>query len=404
MWNQSSLIGSTAAKKLALLATSFFGCGLLPSVAQAQIIYQPNIDNLQEQRDVLAVQSSISNNDCVSQPRPNQERFAIQSLRVPTPSAGPLMMSKSAAILGGKLSKLDQMRLAQAGMPVAGATEIPVSTISPPTIMHHSLANLQIVVTADFVIDNAAHQSTSYAENVGLSASAALDGDEEPATICSKDQGYFDNAMIPQPEHAFLPNTILGSQAIAIGSTPFDASWTRVSKSTPNRQMRRNLAATGANSVTDKYQQVALVNKWVNRQVAFADDRKLYRKADYWATASETLARRAGDCEDFAIAKMELLHILGISRNDMRLVIARDLVRNADHAILVVTLPGGPVLLDNSTDLLLDARLRHDYRPIMSFASNKKFIHGYAAIQQPVVTTSVSIAMLSVPSVLPIVP
>ena len=38
-------------------------------------------------------------------------------------------------------------------------------------------------------------------------------------------------------------------------------------------------------------------------------------------------------------------------------------------------------MLDNMTDRLLDARLPNDYRPIMSFSQNTKWVHGYAANQ-----------------------
>ena len=55
----------------------------------------------------------------------------------------------------------------------------------------------------------------------------------------------------------------------------------------------------------------------------------------------------------------------------MFLVIARDLARNADHAVLVVRQDGRHWLLDNATDRLLDASGSFDYRPIMSFSSSR---------------------------------
>jgi len=100
------------------------------------------------------------------------------------------------------------------------------------------------------------------------------------------------------------------------------------------------------------------------------------RTADYWASARDTLRQRAGDCEDIAIAKMQLLAGLGVSRSDMYLTIARDLARNADHALLVVRLDDRYWLLDNATDRLLDASEAHDYRPIMS-SIQTAMLHGY---------------------------
>ena len=173
-------------------------------------------------------------------------------------------------------------------------------------------------------------------------------------------------------------NAILGTMSVAIKHSPFDRNWAAVSARQGSRRMQAALAATGAQNAQDQAAQVEAINRWVNRHIEFGEDRDVYGRADYWAPAAETLRRGIGDCEDFAIAKMELLSALGIARDKMRLVIARDLVRNADHAVLVVTLAEGAVMLDNMTDRLLDARLPNDYRPIMSFSQNAKWVHGYA--------------------------
>ena len=122
---------------------------------------------------------------------------------------------------------------------------------------------------------------------------------------------------------------------------------------------------------------IASVNSWVNRKVAYTADAKLYGKADYWASADETLAKGKGDCEDYAIAKMEILAAMGIARGDMYLTLARDLVRRDDHAVLIVKVDGRAIMLDNATDTLLDGDRANDYRPILSFNTNKSYLHGY---------------------------
>lgn len=98
------------------------------------------------------------------------------------------------------------------------------------------------------------------------------------------------------------------------------------------------MAATGARNFSNQAKQVEAINRWVNRNIAFGSDRDVYGRADHWAPAAETFRRGIGDCEDFAIAKMELLATLGTSRNKIRLIVARDLVRNSDHALLMVEL------------------------------------------------------------------
>lgn len=298
------------------------------------------------------------------------------------PGAGPGSGSKAQAILGGHISKLEQMRLAQAA-DSAGAT----------------FGGTQI-------------QAASTTRLAGL----------------CQDRADLQRPPTAAPQIAYPANAILGSMSVAIAHTPFDREWSAVNTKQGKGRMARMLTATGARHSNNEAEQVEAVNRWVNRKIEFGEDRDIYGKADYWAPASETFRRGIGDCEDFAIAKMELLSALGIARDKMRLVVARDLVRNADHAVLVVTLADGAVMLDNMTDRLLDARLPNDYRPIMSFSQNAKWVHGYSvqptqlvrlasinvAPQPPVMRLTdvqtvtiepempaLAIALLSVPLVLP---
>ena len=46
--------------------------------------------------------------------------------------------------------------------------------------------------------------------------------------------------------------------------------------------------------------------------------------------------------------------------------------------MLVVKLDGRHYLLDNNTDRLLDASESNDYRPILSYSSEGKWLHGYS--------------------------
>ena len=311
--------------------------------------------------------------------RPYSLAFAAMA-RV-EPNAGPLASTKASAILNGSMSKLEQMRSVQASgeaaLTPAIASAMPMQ--APPNLQN--------------------------CEQLGNGAFA-------PAAS----------------EPVIIRDTILGAQSVTISRTPFDRDWAAVQMRPNNPRVRRALTASGARGGSDRLQQVQIINRWVNRNIAFGDDQVVYRRADYWAPASETLRRGIGDCEDFAIAKMEMLSALGFARDDMRLIIARDLVRNADHAVLIVEVDGGSVVLDNATDRLLDGRLPNDYRPILSFSRNAKWVHGYnvrqpatvrlaalpavvafasgqkhdivAVTAEPEMPT-ISVALLSVPSVLP---
>jgi predicted transglutaminase-like cysteine proteinase len=170
------------------------------------------------------------------------------------------------------------------------------------------------------------------------------------------------------------PDDFLASARVSIKHTNFDASWNRVRRESLPRGLTRELAGLGAGrSGSDM---LGAVNAWTNARVRDVDDRLQYGQADYWASASTTLTRRAGDCEDVAIAKLQILAAMGVERSDMYLTITRDLIRNADHAVLVVKADGKFWLLDNATDQLLDAAASNNYRPIMSFSTARSWLHG----------------------------
>ena len=174
----------------------------------------------------------------------------------------------------------------------------------------------------------------------------------------------------PMPGEDFL-----ASKRLPVSKTAFDTQWRRVSQSS----LPRGTAAALTQSLPSGggMASLAAVNAWANANIRFADDQVLYGKPDYWADAGATLKRGAGDCEDIAITKLQLLAAMGVPRGDMYLTIARDLTRQADHALLVVKLDGKLWLLDNATNQLLDAQGSYDYRPILSYSSAGTWLHGY---------------------------
>ncbi len=196
---------------------------------------------------------------------------------------------------------------------------------------------------------------------------------------------------LPRPALRTLnPEDFLASKRIPIKRTMFDAEWSRVSHDRLSRgQFRRYIGAAH----TDRIALIGNVNRWVNRNINYVEDIQLFGQGDHWAGAKQTLRLRMGDCEDIALVKMQLLAAAGVRRQDMVLTIARDLVRNADHAVLLVRQDNGFLLLDNTTDQLLDGSYSHDYRPIMSFAEDDRWLHGYPAaaagnIQRSVIASS----------------
>ena len=172
-------------------------------------------------------------------------------------------------------------------------------------------------------------------------------------------------------KRAFRSDEFLATRLLSIGTTPFDTKWAQVSAAgLSGAQVRGMVGALGS----DREAKLAEVNAYVNARVSYRDDR-----GDRWQTAASTLARGTGDCEDFAIAKYQMLRALGFADEDLHLTLARDLVRNVDHAVLIVRVGDRHVMLDDATDVIVDAAEAHDYRAMFSFRQNRAFLHGIPA-------------------------
>lgn len=249
--------------------------------------------------------------------------------------------AKSAAILGGQMSALERMRTAQRGESAPAATVTAVTAAQPA----------QAITPAN----------ARACEAIGARQSANF-------------------AVMPQVVRT--TGLFLGTERVRIGRTRFDASWDRVSD---RKLSRRDLRRAIGRTPDERAQLLSEVNGWVNRNITYRDDRAQYGSSDYWADARTTLRSRAGDCEDYAILKMQMLAAAGIDREDMMLTLARDTIARTDHAVLLVKSGAEWVMLDMASDRIAPAGLSYGYRPVMSFAANERFLHGAAVEQRPVV-------------------
>ena len=270
----------------------------------------------------LAAAASFEQGQCAAfaQPASGEVRVA------------PAALSKSAAILGGQPSALEAMRQQQAGPSAFAPAPAALSALPGAGLIPRSGGECAMFVRP---------QSDFAGMRPGLGARAPGSDD------------------------------FLGSRRLAVRKTGFDAQWNRVRRGTIS------VGTAGISGGNPGQAIISSVNSWANAKILYVEDRQLYGQADYWADAKTTLRRRAGDCEDIAIAKMALLAGAGVRREDMYLTIARDLARNADHALLVVKAGGKFWLLDNNTDILADASVANDYRPILSYSASGKWLHGY---------------------------
>ena len=187
--------------------------------------------------------------------------------------------SKSSAILGGELSALDQIRMQQEGQ--IGQSQ-------------QALAN------------------------------SFLSHQPEPAS--DKPQRNFDWCWSSSPTQSRDNNDprqttnqrveFLDSQRVPIANTVFDNAWDRVAIQSVSGLRQPATLLGGENQA----EIASEINRWVNNEMEYVEDKDLFGEADFWAGARLTLALGRGDCEDFALTKMQLLAANGFSRRDMYLL------------------------------------------------------------------------------------
>ncbi len=266
--------------------------------------------------------------------------LAVSSLMTSQCGAAPLAVTRIAAPQPAKpMSALERIRMRQAGFAKAAGP----------------------VASADVEAQPAGVKMTPAAAGIGCANIAPAAGFAFPAKPAL---------------NAGRGTDFLASKIMPISRTAFDSAWSRVSSHGAGRANVRAASLSVGQGATAR-DKVAAVNRWVNARISFTDDMRNYGRKDYWADAAETLRRGKGDCEDYAIAKMQILAAMGVSRDDMYLTLARDNIRRIDHAVLIVKLDGAVLMLDNGSDELLDGSAANDYRPVYSFSGDKRYLHGF---------------------------
>lgn len=261
-------------------------------------------------------------------------KIACDALGAPP---APLARNLSRLILGGAPSALDRIRMQQQGAATAAVDPAPVATRA--------------------LLEPASRTPPSF------TAAAPVDCRGAPAAADAMAEWDADSE--------------LGTRAIPVRRTRFDDRWERVSRAAPAALMQRQLRSANAVPGLSETELLARVNQWVNREIAYVGDDRNYRRRDFWATAEQTIARGSGDCEDFAILKMQMLRAAGVEAERMKLVLLRDLAANADHAFLLVDTDGGKLVLDNVTDRLYDGARPQAVRPLLSFSADRRWVHAY---------------------------
>lgn len=108
------------------------------------------------------------------------------------------------------------------------------------------------------------------------------------------------------------------------------------------------------------------INRAFNLAIRPVSDRAQYGVEDYWQSPLATLAAGAGDCEDYAIAKLVALRAAGVAAEDVRLLIIRETATGDDHAVVAARFEGQWRVLDNRTFIMLEDSDFDKYRPLFA--------------------------------------
>jgi predicted transglutaminase-like cysteine proteinase len=123
----------------------------------------------------------------------------------------------------------------------------------------------------------------------------------------------------------------------------------------------------------DEPARLGAVNDFFNSHLTYREDIDNWGQVDYWASPLEALAKGAGDCEDYAIAKYFTLVALGIPEARLRLVYVRANIAAGTTAHMVLAYyaqaDAEPLVLDNLDPAIRAAGARTDLAPIFSFNS-----------------------------------
>lgn len=356
---------------------------------------------------------------------PCEHRFAPpHGLQAPQPAAG---FSKSRAILGGAPSQLDLIRakqvmgsaavgdLAPASEIIVRPLAIPSATLPPLMGMAEPFANTMEGILPFFLDQaklpslplataaNPIHLPTSISgpsvltglnqgrvqaffgvmtleEDAGIQRTDSIGQSMGSRPPCMRPPGLASDSTRRSPPRERVRQgypDIFGTVALSVSRTALDGKWRRAATAALEGRAGPWQELVTQNRRLDRAAQVRNVNAWVNARIAYTEDLRQYGTADHWASAAQSLTTGRGDCEDYAIAKMQILRALGIAPDSMYLVITRDLVRRADHAVLALELDGELLVLDNETDQILRSNEIRDYRPVLSFNGAKRWTHGY---------------------------
>ena len=138
------------------------------------------------------------------------------------------------------------------------------------------------------------------------------------------------------------------------------------------------------------------INRAINFAIRPMSDLAQYGEIDVWSSPLASLARGAGDCEDYAIAKFVALSRAGLSPDDLRIVIMRDTIRGEDHAVAAARLDGHWLTLDNRRLAMIEDAQVRNYQP--TFVIDRDDVKRYEEAPAHVLADRHLVSQATIPS------
>jgi len=166
---------------------------------------------------------------------------------------------------------------------------------------------------------------------------------------------------------------MLGTRAVPIRADRFSESLRRAREDASASPVLQRLIAPAKQ--LPQARQMAFVQSAVTSGIRWISDATEWGQHDYWASASQTLAHRAGDAKNRAIVKLHALRALGFSNSDLFLTLARDRV-GGPITVLTVRSGGRYYVMDDtgSPPFLAESR-KFELQPLMSFGMYGAWVH-----------------------------
>jgi predicted transglutaminase-like cysteine proteinase len=195
------------------------------------------------------------------------------------------------------------------------------------------------------------------------------------ATLASPAQAAGPPARTGPLPSGFLTNgpDMLGTHAVMIHADRFSDSLKRAREDASASPLLQQLVAPAR--FLPPLQKVAFVQRAVTSGIHWLSDATEWGQHDYWASATQTLERGAGDAKNRAIVKLQALRALGFNNSDLFLTLARDRV-GGPLTVLTVRSGGRYYVVDDTggPPFLVESR-RLEFQPLMSFGMYGAWVH-----------------------------